>query len=527
MLMEVCSFNDQNTVININQLSDYNEQPLQRNLLNMLVTASNNSTEFESNFAEFDKDCNKIFPAPSQITIDNNECDLMEKKNFMIQVTKALSKNGCPAHKIEFHLREIGSTLKLKSDYFILPAVIFINFGDENISSTSTHLVKISFGFNLSRLSAINNLCKKVGEGLISVKDSFVILKKIENSKYFFNKDGLRFLQTDEEAKKNVTHSTWTKFLVLSSNFFGSRTSALITYPLTSMTLCIMGFGGSWFEGFLSLFTGLVVAILTLLSIYVPQLGNIMEFASSFLIALLTRICQYYLIPEGYCINNLTVELAGLVILLPGLPLTFAITDISSKGMISGTVKLFHSLMTALLLGFGMQMGNSILFLAVNQFGDSCVATPPSQYWYFLLFPVLSFCVSCILQAPLKAFPSMMISSAAGFGITVKLGTLLPSTVASANVQLPTILASFVVGIISNLYAKYSNDLAFSPLIAGIFFLVPGGVGVRSMLGFFSGDSLQATGFVFQMLVIGLAISVGLFASSIIIRCPQRHFMSY
>jgi len=51
------------------------------------------------------------------------------------------------------------------------------------------------------------------------------------------------------------------------------------------------------------------------------------------------------------------VTLAGVVVLLPGLLLTQAIMELSSRNVVSGAVRMFYALMYAFFLGFGLTLG--------------------------------------------------------------------------------------------------------------------------------------------------------------------------
>jgi uncharacterized membrane protein YjjB (DUF3815 family) len=112
----------------------------------------------------------------------------------------------------------------------------------------------------------------------------------------------------------------------------------------------------------------------------------------------------------------------------------------------------------------------------------------------------------------------MCISSAAGFITTSLFSQYLPTftykTMASST------LSAFFIGTISNIYARFSKNVAVAPILSGILLQVPGSIGVRSSIGFFAsggdGETLEGIHFVAQMMFIGMCLAVGLFLASLL-----------
>ena len=157
-------------------------------------------------------------------------------------------------------------------------------------------------------------------------------------------------------------------------------------------------------------------------------------------------------------------------------------------------------------LRFGMSHGimlvtwNDLPILSSD--GADCPITP-NPLWIFLLFPFLSAAINYFFQSNLRQYPIMFMTSAVSF-----LASYLISTFTTVGPQIPTTVSAICVGLISNAYSRYKNDVAIAPLLSGILLLVPGSLGVKSSLGILGNTIADGTGFASKMIVIGMSITV-------------------
>jgi uncharacterized membrane protein YjjB (DUF3815 family) len=125
-------------------------------------------------------------------------------------------------------------------------------------------------------------------------------------------------------------------------------------------------------------------------------------------------------------------------------------------------------------------------------------------------------------------WPAMLISSVSGY-ITL---TLLAGVRRDVMVvSLPTVAAAFVVGVVSNLYARVMRDIAVGPMLSGITCLVPGSLGVKGTLEFSVRNPQVGVDFVYEMLVVAASVTVGLLAASVVVfpmkKGRKRFYMAY
>ncbi len=79
-------------------------------------------------------------------------------------------------------------------------------------------------------------------------------------------------------------------------------------------------------------------------------------------------------------------------------------------------------------------------------------------------------------------------------------------------------LAAGAVGVVSNLYGRLTPYPSIELALFSILMLVPGSIGVRSVL---ASDTLSTVGFVGQMVTVAIAIVTGLFTANVLVP-PMR-----
>jgi uncharacterized membrane protein YjjB (DUF3815 family) len=197
--------------------------------------------------------------------------------------------------------------------------------------------------------------------------------------------------------------------------------------------------------------------------------------------------------------------------------------ELSARHVITGTIRFVYSMIYALFIGYGLEIGTS-LYDAVDATAspsefDVCSGSVP-PWLYTALFPFMAVSMSINLGATMRQWPSMVCCSAIGFGISV-----IASKVIS-NIQIVGTISAFSVGIFGNLYFKVTGDLALVPLSCGIVSLVPSSVGIQGAYFLIRQDD-QGISFATQMVVASLGISVGLFAATLAVSPNERKKSAY
>ncbi|OAD80105.1 hypothetical protein PHYBLDRAFT_15228, partial [Phycomyces blakesleeanus NRRL 1555(-)] len=365
--------------------------------------------------------------------------------------------------------------LGMNAIFVFIPGVMMICFDGQ---PSQTILVKCTQGFDMGKLANVDRIANQIHKGQISSEECLEKLAVV--------------LQAPP---------TWSSWIMLLAYAF----SSLLTVPVM--------FNGRPVDTAVSGALGLMVGLLNLLADRYQSYRNIFEISTAILVGFVAKALGPWICFTG-------VALSAMAILLPGYALTMAIMELSAKHIITGTVRFVYSLIYALFIGYGLEIGTSLYdaldLSAPPATFDTCTGCVP--HWLNLaLFPLVAICMATTLGATFRQWPCMVFSAAVGFGVS-----LMTSKVIS-NYQVVGTISAFSVGIFGNLYLKVTGDLALVPLSCGIISLVPGSVGIQGAYFLIRQDD-QGTSFAIQMVVASLGIAVGLFAATLVVypKGPKR-----
>lgn len=215
------------------------------------------------------------------------------------------------------------------------------------------------------------------------------------------------------------------------------------------------------------------------------------------------------------------VTLAGLIVLLPGLTMTLGFLELAMRHLVSGMSRLAGAGAVFLTLLFGVALGwrsVAILFGYSREFSGQFL--PPSDVepvgtlvrWIGILLAPFAFGI--VLQARAKELGIVFVASILGF----------LSARAGANLLGPDLgpfLGALAVGLVANMYARFADRPALVPLTPGIFMLVPGSLGFRSLTSFLETDSAAGLAWAFQTGLVAISLVGGLLLSNLMLP-PRR-----
>ena len=236
--------------------------------------------------------------------------------------------------------------------------------------------------------------------------------------------------------------------------------------------------------------TGLLIGLLELYSEHHDNLARGHDLLSGLLAGALAILCHSYIAH----INVLGACLSGIVWCLPGLRITMAMLDLSTGNPVTGTAKFMSSLITAMNLGIGVVAGMSLGHLTGVEPDQAILDASdhgPVPQWFLPVCIVMSTFPTMVL---LDARPSHFIQYTFGSALAYYLSSYATIYIGQA---FGSWLAAAAVGIISNLYGRFTPHPAIELSLFSILMLVPGSIGVRSVL---ASDSLSTVSFLTQMI---------------------------
>jgi len=107
-------------------------------------------------------------------------------------------------------------------------------------------------------------------------------------------------------------------------------------------------------------------------------------------------------------------SLGGMIVLLPGLPLTTAMTELSSRHLAAGTARLSGAMMVFLSIGFGVALGGTIDQRIFGMRHAAAIAALPAWTEAAALV-VAPLALMVLLRAPRRDAPWVMMACALAF----------------------------------------------------------------------------------------------------------------
>jgi uncharacterized membrane protein YjjP (DUF1212 family) len=382
-----------------------------------------------------------------------------EKYQFIVELGKALHTYGIPSYKIQSHLTEIAKKQGITGSFMDLPT--WINYAFYEDEKSYNYIECIPPGaLNLGALSRISELSNKV------------IDSKIDNDTITHE------LNAIHAKTKIINHY----YLTLAYAFSAGSFSLLI------------GTNGISFG--VSLWLGAFIYLLVYLATKSKYLENIFESFSA-LIATIISCLLTLVIPD---LNLGLTILASIIVFIPGLAITTALEEITSKSLVSGAAKLFDAIIVLFKQFFGVLLGLGLM----TSFIDVDLAQHASdlpKWTLFFAIPVLSISLFPIFQVRKKDMIFGLLTGVLAFFITVLLsgyGALVSTFIGTLS----------IVGI-SGLFNRIYKTPKIVYLTQGIIMLVPGSKSFMGLSNSFLNSSIAGSVNLFEQVAFILMGIIG------------------
>ncbi|KAJ3071959.1 hypothetical protein HDU98_004524 [Podochytrium sp. JEL0797] len=275
----------------------------------------------------------------------------------------------------------------------------------------------------------------------------------------------------------------------------------MLMFPTCGFTVAIVLFQLTWIESAVAGMLGVCLAAVSFVSSRHPGFNYLFEF------------------------------LGSLVATFASLGITIGIIELSTRNIVSGTVRLVGSLFNCMLYGFGMTFGAALVFWNDSKSTNEKQCPPTSPLNCFIFFIPLAMAINLVMQANRHQWTIMTFAFGVSYTVYMSLN-LVPSFASQPTVVIA--IGGLAVGLVANIYSRVTNDIAIAPIYCGIMLLVPGAFSVNSSLGVFVMDDHNSSGidgaqFTLQMLSISMAIAMGLFVATLIvwpIRGPKTRYLA-
>lgn len=398
------------------------------------------------------------------------------KEALLIALAWALHEHGTPAHRLEESLARLAGALGLPSAQFLsTPTAMHVSLGEG--PAQRVHLLRATT--ERVDLDAIVELDAIVDALIAGRLDVAVATARVSALRARAPRHGPRALRWASAA--------------------ASAAAAVFL-------------GGSGLELLLAAGLGFGVTALAQAIERHPRARGVHAPLAAFLVSVVVTLLASGLPGLGQSV----VLISALVMLVPGLTLTVAMTELASGHVVSGTARLAGAMTLMLTMLFGAALGRSLVLALVGGW------TPP---WPVPPLPLPAGTWIAAIATATVAFTVLLGARPRDTGwIALACGLSYGATLVGAHAlgaELGAFVAAATVGVASNLFARGLRRPATLLRLPGLLLLVPGSLGFRSLSSLLAADTIAGTDGLFRAALVTVALAVGLFAADLLLP-PQR-----
>ncbi|NVB78175.1 MAG: threonine/serine exporter family protein [Kofleriaceae bacterium] len=386
---------------------------------------------------------------------------------FVLALARALHRYGTPADRLEAGLQKVCNQLGLRAEVFTTPTAIIMSFGHAHELRSS--LMRVDGGeMDMGKLQRVDALADQVAAHKIDPEDGIRKLDEIIAGPPRFD-----------------------------------RVLSTLAHGVTAGSFAVF-FGGSIEDVLLAAAIGLTLGLLAQVLQRSTDQNRVFELIG----AALAMFAANAAASQFHSITPQIVTIAALVILLPGLALSVAMTELATKNLIAGTARLMSAVIVLLELVIGVAIGDR---LAQALFEVHAAAPVPLPEWAnWIALGASSVAVAIIVQAEVRAFGWIVNACFVAY-VGARFGS------EWLGAELGALVGAFALGLLANLYARLLDRPAQIVSVPAVLVLVPGGMGFRGIFALFQHNTLTGVETVFAMFVVATAIAAGLLIANALV----------
>ena len=400
---------------------------------------------------------------------------------FLKRYARKLHMAGVPAHQFERMLTALADKLGFNCQALSSPTSIFLSFQYQD-DEDDNHPIPMQLDrmsppeINLGNTAELYDMGNCLLDGEVSVDQAYAKLKK---------------------WKPAQLYPVWLRILC---------------WGLTGGSVAVM-LSASWAGIATASVSGALTGLLVTQAGTALRSGGLEAIAalfSTFLVFALNTI-----VPG---LDVFVIIMASLIVLIPGLALTIAVTELSTDHLASGSARLAGAFVTLLKLSLGVLIGTVIVGWFGWSSGSGVTAqllAPPDWFrWPALLFSAFSFAV--LFSVRKKEFHIAMLAAIVSYVIS-RIG------VAAGGLEFGVLLASMSVAVLANLYGRIYKQTGTLIRVPGVILLVPGTIGYHGATALFLDGGVNLTDTSLLALRLLIALVGGLLFGNTILPPRRGH----
>lgn len=401
----------------------------------------------------------------------------VDRTDFILELARRLHAYGTTAQRLERGLNAVAQRLQVECEIWSNPTGIILSFSDpmRGPFSDTTRVIRLEPGdIDLAKLCKVDAIAEQVLGGEIGIDAGRAALRALD-----------------------APPGRWARWLTALS--FGLASASVAGILRTS-----------WADIATAASIGVLIGVLHMLAQKRPQLSEAQDAVAALAATFLAAAVATYLFP----LSLRSVVVASVIVLLPGMMLTNAISELTSQHLVSGTARFAGAMATLLKLTFGTIAAMQVVVLLGWTPQEAVLATPPLWVeWVALALGAFAFAV--LFRAELRDYPVVMFSVAIGYVVTRGVGEWLSDE--RSFFPVGVFLAGMLVTILSNLYARWANRPGALVRVPGIILLVPGSTGFRTLTHVMEDDLALGLDTAFVLFKALVALVAGLLFGNLLV----------
>lgn len=362
---------------------------------------------------------------------------------FVLELARRLHQYGTSAPRLEMAVAGAAQRLGLTADVWSSPTAIIISFADlaqgEDGVAQTTQVMRLAPGeVNLERLCEADDIADRAIAGELDLREGFRLLRALGRPDTRREKIGL-----------------------------------IASYGLSAASIAALFLHSSWVDLLVAGVIGVIIGGISMLAANRPRLAVASDAICALVATAVTIVVSAFVVPLAIK----SVVLASLIILIPGMSLTTAVREISSQHLVSGMARMGGAMSTLLKLTFGTLAATQLCGAVGITARDFALPALPTWTDYpALLVAAIAFAI--LFRAARRDWPVVIVAVIVGY-LATRWGGAISGSLPGA--PFGVFLGGFLLGAMSNIYARFARRPGAVVREPGILLLVPGSVGFRSM----------------------------------------------
>lgn len=398
---------------------------------------------------------------------------------FLVELAERLHACGTTAQRLEAAMSAVSRRLEVECEPWSNPTGLILTFSDPSRpegESDTTRVLRLPPGDNdLHRLAETDRIAEEVLAGQLDLHPALA---------------ALRALDRPPTRRARVMQA-------LGFGLAATAIAGLLRLP--------------WLDIAVAGVNGLLIGAIVEYAADRPRLKEATEAIAGTVAAAMTVLVATFVAP----LNQNTVIIASLIVLLPGMGLTNAVIELTSQHLVSGTARFAGAVTTVLKLSVGAVIALYVAsLLGLDPQVRASRPQPDWVEWGSLALAAFAFAV--LFRAASHDYLRVMGAAAGGYLISRFAGEAFGSPAG-------IFLAALAVTAAGNAYARWWHRPGAIIRVPGIIMLVPGSASLRGLLSMIQQqDMVVGQDALLAVLNILLALLAGLLFGNLLL-APGRN----